>query len=133
LAGKGEGRSPRAALTVRISRSATWHTTRAWVIWWPTTASVTSMSTVSPGLAYDRYCAVAHTHGRPDVASNAAIPAPRPQPPNKKSPEVEIPAVTGSVHRNGLCVGSRPRNVRLSIGRRSYPINVSGHYCVSTS
>ena len=45
------GRWPSAALTVRISRLPTWHTARACVIWWPSTASVTSMSITSPGLA----------------------------------------------------------------------------------
>ena len=45
---------------MRISRLPTWQTARACVIWWPSTASVTSTSITSPGFAYDRYCAVAH-------------------------------------------------------------------------
>ena len=41
--------------------------------------------------------------------------APSPVPPNRKSPPVQIPGLTGSFHRKRLCVGSRPRNVRVSI------------------
>ena len=59
------GRWPRAAFTVRISRSPTWPTARAWVTCLPATAIVTSMSMIDGGLAYERYCAVAHTTGRP--------------------------------------------------------------------
>jgi hypothetical protein len=102
-------------LTVRISRSATWQTARAWVIWWPSTAIVTSMSTTSPGFAYDRYCAVAHTQPRPEVPSIAEIAAARPDPPKRKFPVVEMPSVTGSFQRNGLWVGSSPRKVRESM------------------
>ena len=50
------------------------------------------------------------------MPSMAAIAAPSPAPPNKKSPPVQIPAVTGSFQRKRLCVGSSPRNVRVSIG-----------------
>ena len=106
-------------MTVRISRSATWQTARAWVIWWPSTASVTSMSTYSPGRANERYWAVAQIVSRPDVPSIAAIAAPRPAPPNMKSPPVQMPGVTGSFQRNRLWVGSRPRKVRVSMRRRS--------------
>ena len=87
------------------------------MIWWPFTAIVTSMSTTSPGFAYDRYCAVAQTHWRPDVPSIAEIAAPRPEPPNRKFPVVEMPSVTGNFQRNGLWVGSRPRNVRESMAK----------------
>ena len=45
----------------------------------------------------------------------AEIAAPRPEPPNRKFPVVEMPSVTGSFQRNGLCVGSSPRNVRESM------------------
>ena len=45
------GRCPSAALTVRISRFPTWQTARAWVIWCPSTAMVTSTSTTSPTVA----------------------------------------------------------------------------------
>ena len=76
--------TPSAALTVRISRLPTWPTARAWVIWWPTTARVTSMSRTSPSFAYSRYCAVAQMHGRPAVPSMAEMAAPRPLPPNRK-------------------------------------------------
>ena len=69
------------------------------------------MSSTSSGRAYDRYCPVAHTHWRADVASSAAIAAASPEPPNMKLPGVEIPCVTGSFQRKRLWVGSRPRNV----------------------
>ena len=44
-------RVPRAALTVRISVSATWPTARAWVMLRPWTARVTSMSSTDGGWA----------------------------------------------------------------------------------
>ncbi len=44
-------RWPSAALTVRISRSATWPTARAWVMLRPSTAMVTSMSSTDGGWA----------------------------------------------------------------------------------
>ena len=96
------GRTPTAAFTVRISTLPTWPTARACVIWWPSTATVTSMSITVPGRAYDRYCAVAHTTGRPVVPSIASIAAPRPDPPNRKPEPVEIPGETGSCQRYGL-------------------------------
>jgi hypothetical protein len=86
-------------LTVKTSRSATWPTARAWVIWWPETATVTSMSRTLGGLAYERYCAVAQITGRSVVPSSASMAAPRPQPPNRKPPPVHNPGVTGSAHR----------------------------------
>src|SRR5690606_27349156 len=54
--------------------------------------------------------------GRPLVSSSAAMAAPRAQPPNRKGPGVEIAGVTGRTQRMGLCVGSRPSQVRASIG-----------------
>ena len=48
---RSSSRVPRAALTVRISVSATWPTARAWVICGPATASVTSMSSIDGGWA----------------------------------------------------------------------------------
>ena len=45
------------------------------------------MSTTSPGRA-DRYCPAAQIVERPDVPSMAAIAAPNPAPPNRKSPPV---------------------------------------------
>ena len=65
---RSNGRLPSAAFTVRISRSSTWHVARACVMWWPSTASVTSMSSTSPGRAYVRYCAVAQIVSRRAVA-----------------------------------------------------------------
>jgi len=47
----------------------------------------------------------------------AAMAAPSAQPPKRKGPTVEMPGVTGSTQRIGLCVGSRPRKVRASIAR----------------
>jgi hypothetical protein len=44
-------RVPSAALTVRISVSATWPTTRAWVTWRPWAAIVTSTSRMDGGTA----------------------------------------------------------------------------------
>ena len=44
-------RWPSAALTVRISVSPTWPTTRAWVMLRPAAASVTSMSITDGGVA----------------------------------------------------------------------------------
>jgi hypothetical protein len=44
-------RLPRAALTVKISRSATWPVARAWVVLRPDTATVTSMSSTDGSLA----------------------------------------------------------------------------------
>src|SRR4051812_36390146 len=72
------------------------------------------MSTVRPVWAYVRYWAVAHTQRRPDVASIASIAAARPTPPNRNPIGVTSPGVTGSFQRKRLCVGSRPRNVRVS-------------------
>src|SRR6187397_1157510 len=72
------------------------------------------MSTVRPVWAYVRYWAVAHTHGRPDVASIASIAAARPTPPYRNPIGVTSPDVTGSFQRKRLCVASRPRNVRVS-------------------
>ena len=93
------GRCPSAALTVRTSRFPTWQTARACVIWWPSTATVTSTSTTSPRVAYARYCAVAQTHWRPLVPSSAEMAAPRPHPPNRKPPRVTSPGPTSSDHR----------------------------------
>ena len=45
------GREPSAAPTVRISRSSTWATTRAWLTVLPSAGTVTSRSTTSPGRA----------------------------------------------------------------------------------
>ena len=47
----GDSRVPSAALTVRISVSATWPTTRPCVTLRPWAASVTSMSRIDGGLA----------------------------------------------------------------------------------
>ena len=86
------------------------------------------MSTTSPGRAYDRYWPVAQIVGpAATCASSAAIAAPSPAPPNRKSPPVQIPGVTGSFQRNRLCVGSRPRNVRVSIAGRDRTANVAAH------
>ena len=54
------------------------------------TAIVTSTSITSGDRAYDRYCAVAHTTGRPVVPSIATMAAASPQPPNRNPPPVEI-------------------------------------------
>ena len=93
------GRWPSAAFTVRISRSATCATTRAWVVKCPDVATVTSTSITSSTIAYDRYCPVAHTTGRPDTASSATIAAASPHPPKRNLPAVAIPDVTGSTQR----------------------------------
>src|SRR3954447_20941309 len=108
-------RSPSAALTVRISRSTTRPTARACVVLRPSTAIVTSMSIMSGGRAYDRYCAVAQMTGRSVVRSSASMAAPRPHPPNRKLPPVDTPGTTGSTQRCGLWVGSSPRNCRASM------------------
>src|SRR5690606_29711316 len=71
---------------------------------------------ISPGRAYDRYCAVAHTRGRSVVASSAPMAAPRAQPPKRNCPSVEIPSVMGSTHRIGLWVGWSPSQVVASTG-----------------
>ena len=113
----GLSRWPSAALTVRISRSPTWPTARAWVTLRPSLATMTSMSMIEPVSAYERYCAVAQTTGRPVVRSMASMPAPRPQPPQRKLPRVDTPGVTGMYQRVGLWVGCRPRNVLASTGR----------------
>ncbi|MEZ5219886.1 MAG: hypothetical protein R2743_00190 [Ilumatobacteraceae bacterium] len=60
------------------------------------------MSRISPGFAYDRYCAVAQIVCRPLVPSSAVIAAPRPEPPNKNPPVVLMPGVTSMLQRNGL-------------------------------
>ena len=78
----GSGRSPSAPSTVSISVSPTCAITRAWLIRCPRTTSVASSSSTDGGDAYERYCAVAHTHGRPVTCSITSIAAPRPQPPN---------------------------------------------------
>ncbi len=66
-------------------------------------------------IANDRYCAVAHTTGRPHTASIAATAAPSPLPPKRKRPRVAIPSVIGRYQRFGLWVGLRPRNSAASI------------------
>ena len=110
----GRSRSPSAALTVRISTPPTEPTARAWVVWRPWEATTTSRSITAGGRANDRYCAVAQTIGRPVLPSIAEIAAPRPHPPNRKLCPVEMPGVTGSTHRRGLWVGSRPSHSRAS-------------------
>jgi len=77
---------------------------------------MTSMSRNDGGLAYARYCAVAHTSGRPVVVSSAATHAASPHPPKRKFATVLIPGVTGSTQRWGLWVGRRPRKSRTSTG-----------------
>ena len=74
-------RVPSAALTVKISSSSTLPMARAWLVWRPVTMATTSMSTTAGGRANERYCAVAHTVGRPVVRSMASTAAARPQPP----------------------------------------------------
>src|SRR4051812_17551470 len=76
---------------------------------------VTSMSIISGGRAYDRYCAVAQITGRSVVRSSASMAAPSPQPPKRKLPPVDTPGTTGSTQRCGLWVGSSPRNCRASM------------------
>ena len=71
--------------------------------------------------AYDRYCAVAHMHGRPGDCSMTSIAAPSPQPPNSAPvPEMRLGTI-GMRHLFGLAVGSSPKNVRASIGAGGYP------------
>ena len=111
-------RDPSAAFTVRISRSPTWPTARAWEVLRPEMATVTSRSMISPSLAKHRYCAVAHTTGRPHTASMADTAAPSPHPPNRNWPPVMMSSVTGRNHRVGLWVGCRPRNSAASIAGR---------------
>ena len=103
----GTSRAPNAALTVSTSRSPTCATARAWVVRWPVTATVTSTSMISGGCAFDRYCAAAHTTGRPVVRSNASMAAPRPQPPNRNRPSVQMPGTISRYHRSGLCVAAQ--------------------------
>ena len=74
---------------------------------------------ISPVVAKLRYCAVAHTRGRSHTRSMAATAAPRPQPPNRKLPPVMIPSVTGRYQRDGLWVGSRPRNSAASMAAQA--------------
>ena len=59
---------------------------------------------------------MAHTTGRPELPSSAAMAAPRPQPPNRNWCPVEMPGVIGSIQRIGLWVGSRPSQAGASIG-----------------
>ena len=68
---------PRAALTVRISSPSTRPIARPCVTWPPTAASVTSQRSSAPLSAYERYCAVAQTVGRPEAASSATSAAPK--------------------------------------------------------
>ena len=103
---------------MRISRSPTWPTARACEVLRPEMATVTSRSMISPSLAKLRYCAVAHTAGRPHTASMADTAAPSPHPPNRNWPPVMMSSVTGRNHRVGLWVGCRPRNSAASIAGR---------------
>src|SRR5262245_734636 len=123
-------RRPSAALTVRISRSQTCPTARACVMCRPATATITSMSRIDGGLAYDRYCAVAHTSGRPVVCSSAATQAASPHPPNMKFPTVLIPGVIRKTQRCGLCGACSPRNSLTSIvGRRWRRASAAPTWC----
>jgi hypothetical protein len=106
----GMSLDPNAAFTVRISRSPTLPTARAWLVRLPETATVTSRSMIEPAMANDRYCAAAHTTGRSQTASIAATAAPRPQPPKRNFSRVAMPSVIGRYQRIGLWVGVRPRN-----------------------
>ena len=93
---------PSAPTTVRISRSPTCAITRAWLIWWPRTASTTSRSS-DRGRARERE----ELRGRPDARpAGDAVPsprcaAPRPQPP-KSAP---VPGDQGRDDREPPAVG----------------------------
>src|SRR6202011_2941326 len=65
--------------------------------------------------AYDRYCAVAQTQGRPVTDSMASTPAASPQPPKRKWPGVDRPGATIICQREGSSVGRRPRKALASI------------------
>jgi hypothetical protein len=116
----GSGRSPSAPSTVSTSVSPTCAITRAWLIRCPRTTSVASSSSTDGGDAYDRYCAVAHTQGRPVTCSITSMAAPRPQPPNSaRRPEVN-PGTIGIRHLFGSSVRSSPKNVNASTAGGRY-------------
>ena len=111
------GRVPSAPNTVSTSVSPTCAITRAWLIRCPrTTSSRVELDTAGAD-AYDRYSAVAHTHGRPVSCSSTSIAAPRPQPPNS-APRPEVsPGTIGIRHLAGV-VGAFESEERQRIHRR---------------
>ena len=115
---RASGRSPSAPSTVSTSVSPTCAITRAWLMWCPRTTSTASSSSTDGGDAYERYCAVAHTHGRPVTCSITSIAAPSPQPPNSaRRPDVS-PGTIGIRHLSGSSVAFEPEE-RQCIHRRA--------------
>ena len=116
----GSGRAPSAPSTVSTSVSPTCAITRAWLMWCPRTTSSASSSSTDGGDAYERYCAVAHTHGRPVTCSITSIAAPSPQPPNNAPAPDVSPGTIGIRHFAGSSVGSSPKNVSASTAGGRY-------------
>src|SRR5690349_9585630 len=75
------------------------------------------MSTISGGCAKERYCATAHTAGRPVVCSSASMAAPSPHPPNRNWSSVQIPGTPSRYQRDEVCVPVRDRDT-LFVGER---------------
>ena len=110
-------RLPRAALTVKISRSATWPVARAWVIWWPGRRRRSRRCRGST--ARWRRRGTGRWPTRPGARSCPRAPRWRRRARSRRRGTrrgCEIAGVTGRTQRWGLCVASRPSQVRASTG-----------------
>ena len=85
-------------------------------------AVASRMSSVAGIRTNDRYCAVAHTSGRPVVASRAAITAASPEPPYRAPRAVVITFVIGIRHHIGSSVGVSPIRSSGGHARRRRPV-----------